>query len=323
MEIKPIKIFAAFFAIYFIWGTTFLGIRFAVETIPPFLMIGTRFVLAGILLYSLSRIRNYEKPTLSEWKKAIVVGTMMIFIGYAGLAWSEQYINSGLAALIIATIPIWMIIIDWFIFKGKKPGKMTLGGITLGLLGVSIITNVDKNSFISTSIAPALGMISCIVLLICSFTWALASLYIKRIKIGTSLLTFTGMQMIVGGIELLLLSVISGELKFLSFEMITFKSYISLFYLITFGTLIAHSAYYWLLRMSTTTKVSTYAFFNPLIAVLLGWILADEVIDMKFIFGMSAILIAIILIINPLSKIKLSEKIMSMITRFKVKTTIL
>ena len=323
MEIKPIKIFAAFFAIYFIWGTTFLAIRFAVETIPPFLMIGARFVLAGLLLYSLSRIRNYEKPTLSEWKKAIVVGTMMIFIGYAGLAWSEQYINSGIAALIIATIPIWMIIIDWFILKGKKPGKLTLSGIVLGLLGVSIITNVDKNSFISTSITPALGMISCFVLLICSFTWALASLYIKRIKIGTSLLTFTGMQMVVGGIELLLLSMISGEFNLLSIKLITFKSFISLLYLITFGTLIAHSAYYWLLRVGTTTKVSTYAFFNPLIAVLLGWVLADEVIDMKFIFGMSAILIAILLIINPLRHVKLLEKLKNFRMEFKTKTTIL
>ena len=323
MEIKPIKIFAAFFAIYFIWGTTFLAIRFAVETIPPFLMIGARFVLAGLLLYSLSRIRNYEKPTLSEWKKAIVVGTMMIFIGYAGLAWSEQYINSGLAALIIATIPIWMIIIDWFILKGKKPGKLTLSGIVLGLLGVSIITNVDKNSFISTSITPALGMISCFVLLICSFTWALASLYIKRIKIGTSLLTFTGMQMIVGGIELLLLSMISGEFNLLSIKLITFKSFVSLLYLITFGTLIAHSAYYWLLRVGTTTKVSTYAFFNPLIAVLLGWVLADEVIDMKFIFGMSAILIAILLIINPFRHVKLQEKLKNVRVGYKTKTTIL
>ena len=307
MQIKSLKIFGAFFAIYFIWGTTFLAIRFAVDTIPPFLMMGTRFSLAGSLLFIISSIRNYQRPSLLDIKKAAITGTFMVFLGYSTLSWAQQYINSGLAALMLATIPIWMVLIDWLVLKGSRPSLPTIIGIIVGFIGVAIITRVDEKSFIKLSVTPELALITCLITIFSALVFAIGSLYVKNVTIKISLLSFIGLQMILGGIALIILGIVSGEVTQDLFENITLNSGLSLFYLIIVGTTIAHSSYFWLLKVSTPAKVSTYAFFNPIVAIFVGWIIAGENIDGKLILGMITILIAILLVIRPLGKVKVFE----------------
>lgn len=319
METKNIKIVGAFFAIYFIWGTTFLATRFAIESIPPFLMAGSRFTLSGILLYGLSSFRNYKRPKFSVIKRATLTGMLMIFFGYATLSWSQQYITSGLAALIIATISIWMVLIDWLILKGARPNKMTLIGIVLGLFGLALLIKADESTFFDSPISPEIAVISCLAPLLAAVAFAAGSLYIKRLDTLVSLASFISLQMIIGGIALILFGILSGELSYLSPDEITLKSFFSLSYLILFGTLIAHSAYFWLLKVRDPLKVSTYAFFNPIIAVILGWILAGEIISLKLFIGMSTIFIAILLIIRPIKQKRIDEILVNFGKKLKIK----
>jgi drug/metabolite transporter (DMT)-like permease len=307
MEAKNIRITGAFFAIYFIWGTTFLSTRFALESIPPFLMAGSRFTLSGILLYGLSSLHNYKRPSFLVFKRALLTGILMIFFGYASLSWSQQYIASGLAALIIATISIWIALIDWLILKGTRPKKTTLVGIALGLIGLALFIKPDKSAFLNSSISPGISVISCLAPLLTALAFASGSLYIKRLDIDVSLASFISLQMIIGGIALILLGIVSGELNSFSLKEITLRSFFSLSYLILFGTLIAHSAYFWLLKVNDPVKVSTYAFFNPIIAVFVGGVLAGEIFNLKLCIGMSSILVGILLIIRPIKQKRIKE----------------
>ena len=285
-ESQKIKIIAAFGIIYFVWGTTYLAIRLAINTIPPFLMAGIRFTLAGILLYGWSYWRFDKKPGLSDWGKAAIPGILMFVGGNGVLTWSETFIPSGLAALIIATVSIWMVVLDWLFFSRKRPDKLTLSGIAIGVAGVALLTGVGDEVLINGGSI----IVGILVLTLASMSWAAGSLVSRNIKSTASLQFTISMQILIGGLALILIGSAKGEWPQVSLQTISLQSILALSYLILLGTLLAYSAYLWLLRVSTPAKVSTYAFFNPLIAVFLGWLLLDEPLTLETIVGAILIL---------------------------------
>jgi len=294
-----LKKIAAFAVIYLVWGTTYLAIRLAIETIPPFLMAGMRFTIAGILFYSWCYWRFDQKPQLTDWYKAAIPGILMFVLGNGTLTWSEQFIPSGLAALIIATLPIWMVFIDWLFARGKHPDKLTIVGICLGICGVFLLSGVDDVVLISPGKHGGSVVLGILMLTFAAISWAGGSIYARNSQSSVALQFTISMQILVGGLVLILIGSIQGEWLQLNIHSISLLSIFSMSYLIFFGTLLAFSTYIWLLRVSTPAKVGTYAFFNPLIAVFLGWILIDEVLTSQTFLGAGCILIALLLVNQP------------------------
>jgi drug/metabolite transporter (DMT)-like permease len=298
-ELVDIKKIAAFIVIYFVWGSTYLAIRLAIETVPPFIMMGTRFFIAGIIIYSWCYYRSKIKPDKTDWKRACVTGLFMIFCGYACLVWAQQYISSGLAAVLVATLPIWMVILDWIQTKNGHPNKFTLIGICIGITGVALLYGIDKEVLIRPARFDGLVILSSVAITVGSIMWAAGSIYIKGIKTSISVIYFAGLQLLIGGFLLIIFGLLQGEWQLISFVKISLLSIISLCYLIVMGSLVAYSSYIWLLKVSTPTKVGTYAFFNPLIAVILGCILLNEPITIRMAIGSFFILISIFFITQP------------------------
>lgn len=284
------KIIAAFAAVYIFWGGTYLAIRFAVESIPPFLMAGTRLVIAGGGLYLWLRLRGEQKPTFSHWKSATIVGFLLLLMGNGGVSWSEQFVPSGVAALIIAITPCWFVVFEW-LTRGVKPTKTIIGGLILGTAGIILL--IDPVNLVGGDHVDLLGAS---VLMIATISWAWGSLFSRHADMPSSPLLGTAMEMLSGGILLLFLGMVTGELGRLDLSAITGTSLLSLSYLVIFGSLIAFSSYIWLLKVVRPSLVSTYAYVNPVIAVMLGWVLAGEALGGRILFATAIIVAAVALI---------------------------
>lgn len=273
--------------VYLVWGSTYLAIRFAVVTIPPFLMAGTRFVVAGGILYGWRRATGFPRPTAAQWRAAAVVGGLMLMVGNGGVTWAEQWVESGTTALMVASVPLWMVLLDWARPGGSPPAPSVWAGIVVGLLGVALL-------FGGPDLDPrhALGWVA---LVVASIAWAGGSLYSRSAVLPAPLLA-TGMQMLAGGGMLLLVGVATGELEALDPTAVTLKSVVSLGYLVVAGSLLGYSAYVWLLRVTTPAVASTYAFVNPVVAVFLGWLLAGERITLRIILASAVIVSGVALI---------------------------
>ena len=280
----------AFAAIYLIWGSTYLAIRFAIETLPPFSMAAARFTVAGGILYVIARPRT-ERPTRLNWVSAGVVGTLLLAGGNGGVVWAEQWVPSGLAALIIATVPLWMVLFDWLFAGGPRPSKMLLVGLVWGLCGVGLLMSSTELGAQSRE-----ALLGGLVVLGASVSWAAGSIYARKARLPRSPFLSTAMQMIMGGLVLSLMAAIAGEGGQLQLSTFSTKSILALVYLIVFGALIAFTAYIWLLGVSTAARVSTYAYVNPAVAVLLGWLLASERLDARAALAVLIILSAVALV---------------------------
>jgi drug/metabolite transporter (DMT)-like permease len=291
-----LKVFAAFSAIYIIWGSTYLAMRYMVETIPPLLSVGIRFTIAGLILSVWFYLRTKKKPGPEDLKGAAVLGVLMIFIGYSTLAWAQQFIPSGLAASVVASISIWMVLLDWKIFGNKKPDKVTVTGLLMGIIGVALLTILKEDVLINKNISGGSVLVGVGIITLATFVWAYGSLYSRKIKNTIPLSFLVGLQMIFGGILLIVVGSILGEWSSFNMSRISFLSIGSLLYLILAGTVIAHSAFYWLLRVKSPALVGTYAFFNPTIALLLGVLLAGEMLTPVMILGAGLILSSIFII---------------------------
>jgi drug/metabolite transporter (DMT)-like permease len=278
-------ILAALAAVYIIWGSTYLAIRFAVETLPPFLMAAVRFLVAGGILYGWRRARGFPRPTGSQWRAATVVGALMLLGGNGGVVWAEQWIESGTAALIVATVPLWMVLLDWLRPGGRMPRPLVWAGISVGLVGVGVLFGAPEAAAEHGSRYTA----GWIVLVLASVSWAIGSLYSRTAVLPAPLLA-TGMQMLAGGALLLVMAVVTGELRALDPAAFSTRSLLALGYLIVFGALVGYSAYVWLLRVTTPAVASTYAYVNPVVAVLLGWWLAAEALTPR-IMAASAVIV--------------------------------
>ncbi len=294
----------AFAIIYLVWGSTYMAIRLAIDTIPPFLMAGSRFTIAGLLFLLWCYWRFEKRPTIQDWAHAAVPGILLFVCGNGSLTWAEQYIPSGLAALIIATLSLWMVLLEWLIYKGKRPDLFTIAGIILGLGGVALLSTVGEEVLLPSSGDGVTVTFGIIVLALAAASWAAGSLYSRHVRSDIPIQFTISMQILVGGIVLLIVATIQNEWAEFSFEKITLVSHLAMVYMVFIGSLLAYSAYVWLMRVSTPAKVGTYAFFNPLVAVLLGWLLLDEPLTIQTLIAAGCILISILLVNRSIFRIK-------------------
>jgi drug/metabolite transporter (DMT)-like permease len=286
------KILLAFLAIYIIWGSTYLFIRFGVETLPPLMMAGARFLVAGSLLYGWNRRHGLPRPTKSQWHSATIIGALLLLVGNGGVTWAEQMIPSGVTALLISTSPIWFVVLDWIWFGAARPTGKVVAGLALGLSGIVWLIGPDK--ILHGGGFPLAGIL---VLMLATISWAAGSLYSRRASLPASPFMATAMEMICGGALLLLASAVTGEPWRLDPATVTLKSLFAVGYLTLFGSLIGFTAYVWLLRVVSPARVSTYAFVNPVIAVFLGWTLGGEELTARMGLAALGIVGGVVLIV--------------------------
>ena len=286
----PWKVVAAFAAIYVIWGSTYLAIRFAVETMPPFSMGALRFLVAGGVVYAAARTRA-PRPTPRHWFSAAIAGALLLGGGNGGVVWAVQWVPSGLAALIVATVPLWMVLLDWLFGTGRRPTGALLMGLLWGLFGVGLLVSSNHVGAQSRE-----GLLGGLALCFASLSWAAGSIYVKEARLPDSPWLATGMEMLAGGVVLALIAAVAGEGVRFHPSDFSLKSILALVYLIVFGALIAFTAYIWLLGVTTPARVSTYAYVNPAVAVILGWLLAEERLDARAALAMIIILSAVVVV---------------------------
>jgi drug/metabolite transporter (DMT)-like permease len=287
-----IRIWGSLLAVYLFWGANFLAIRFAVESIPPFLMSGMRFLVAGGLLYIWLRSRGTPAPNKKSWLATSIVGVLMLTGGNGSVSWASQWMPSGVTALIVGSIPIWMILIDALYPSLPRPRLGTFIGVGVGFLGISVLF---APSFTSKSQA-VVDLAGGFVLLFGSLLWSIGSIYDREAHLPISSLMGASMTMLCGGVGLLLLGTLSGEWSQFNLDVISQRSILGLFYQIAFGSLIGFVAYTWLLHAAPTALVSTYAYVVPLIAILLGNYLAQEAITPQILISAGMIIGALILV---------------------------
>lgn len=289
---RRIKIWLALFTVYVIWGSTYLAIRFAVETIPPFLMAATRFLVAGSILYAWRRSRGDVRPVRVEWVSAAIVGILLLVAGNGSVVWAEQYVPSGITALIVGTAPLFMVLVDAIRPGGQHPDWKTMVGVLIGFAGIVIL--IDPRGLAGNP--DRYFVIGIVVLFLATFFWALGSLYNRNARLPASALLGTGMEMLVGGGILLSISTLLGEWGRLDLSAISLRSWLGLVYLIIFGAMFGFVAFTWLLRVAPTPLVSTYAYVNPLIAIFLGAWLGQEVLTLRILMAAVVIVAAVFLI---------------------------
>lgn len=287
------KVILAFAAVYIIWGSTYLAIRYAIETLPPFLMAGARFSLAGAIIFTWARFHGDTGGwSWSHWRRALVIGALLLLCGNGGVTWAEKYIPSGLAALLVASEPVWVVVLNWAITR-KRPSAKVLLGVLIGLAGVALLVGGD---FTHGGEVSAMNLIGTAVVLLAGVAWAAGSVYGNRRPIKASTSLASGMQMMAGGGLLLLLGLIVGDFNRLNLAAASWVSVTAFFYLVIFGALVAFTAYGWLLRNVSTARAATYAYVNPAVAVFLGWLLANEPLTWRMLLAAAIIVASVMLI---------------------------
>ena len=295
---QRLKLLVAFFLIYFIWGSTYLAIRYAIETMPPFLMAGTRFLVAGCLMYGFLRLRGAASPSLEQWRKLSIVGVFMFLGGNGFVVWAEQYITSGLAALLVALLPLWLMLFDWLWANGPRPNGTALCGIALGIAGTVLL--LDPGSIAGSEI----HLPGALMVLLASVCWAIGSIYSKTFRHPGSIFMSAACQMIGGGLALLFTAWLLDETADFAWREVSAVSLAGFFYLMVFGSMIAISAYVWLLQNASAASISTYAFVNPAVAIFLGWLIGGESITAHILAGAGVILAGVVLVIRASAQLK-------------------
>jgi drug/metabolite transporter (DMT)-like permease len=262
------QIVVAFALVYVVWGSTYLTIHIAIETIPAFLMAGTRFILAGLLLYAIARRPGTprERLTLAHWRSATIIGFCLLLFGNGGVSWGEQYLPSGLVALIVATVPLWMALFAPA-FGGRRINRTAFAGVGIGLVGIVLLVRPGGSGA---------GHWQTLVVLLAPLLWAAGSLYARNAPAPKQALTAIAMEMIVGGMMLIVAGVATGEVGHVHLDHVSLASFASFIYLVLVGALVGYVAYIWLLHHVSATAASTYAFVNPVVAVGLGAIVLGE-----------------------------------------------
>ena len=285
------QIIAAFASIYIIWGSTYLAIRYAIQTIPPFLMGGVRFLVSGALLYIWARYRGALRPTRLHWRNAIIAGAFLLLGGNGAVIWAEQFVPSGLTALLVSILPFWLVIIEWLRPPRKRPSGAVLAGLVLGFVGIIVLVgpgNVGGHG----DVRP----LGALVLILGSLAWAIGSFWSRDAKLPDSGLLTTGMEMLGGGMLLLIVGVVSGELSHFDVHRVSRASAVGLAYLVTFGSLLGFTSYIWLLDKVSAARLGTYAYVNPIVAVLLGWAIAGETLSVRTAVAAAIVICAVALI---------------------------
>jgi drug/metabolite transporter (DMT)-like permease len=283
------QIVLGFAAIYLIWGSTYLGIRYAVETIPPLLMMGVRHFVAGVVVYAWVRRRGTPAPHLKQWGYAAIAGVFLFLGGHGVLAWAEQKVPSGLAALLCATLPLWTVLLSRLDGSERKLGVRAWAGLFLGFAGVALLIGPSV-------LGRHLDLLAAGAVLSSALLWAVGTSYTRAVRMPASTALSAAMQMVSGGAMLLIAGLLAGEAARVHVASITARSVISLAYLIVFGSIIAFTVYIWLLTVSSPSRLSTYAYVNPVVAVLLGWAAAGEALGVRTLAATAIILAGVALV---------------------------
>ncbi|MDQ2658986.1 MAG: EamA family transporter [Verrucomicrobiota bacterium] len=290
-----LALIAAFAAVYVIWGSTYLGIRFAIESIPPLLMAGTRYLSAGLILYALARWQGAPRPAPTSWRPAAIIGALLLLGGNGGVTVAEQYVDSGLAAVVIATVPIYIALLGWISGSAPRPTPIIWLGLAGGFAGVGILL-APALTLGATAHPHALAGI--LLLLFSAFAWSAGSLYSRRAKSAPSPFLASGQQMICGGGLVLLVALARGEWQKFDPQRVTLLSLGAWIYLVLIGAIVGFSAYIWLLRHCDPAKVATYAYVNPIVAVFLGAVFAGEKLTARTVVAATLIIGSVALVIT-------------------------
>ena len=291
------KILLAFAIIYFVWGSTYLAIRVGVREVPPFLLAGMRFTAAGILLYGWLRLAGTKPPTRREWMAATFLGALIFLFDYGCLFWAEQRVPSGIAAVVLATIPVFITLLEIIFLRTQRLTLRLALALVVGLCGVAVLMN---RSF-------ALGEIpvdraGALALLLAAFTWSVATILTRRLPLPASKPMSAAAQMLSGGIQLFILAALTGEFSGFHAQAVSRNAWLSLIYLITAGSIVGFTAYIWLLHYESPTKVGTYAYVNPLVAVAVGYFFGKETVGPRTLLGTFLILISVVAITTTPTK---------------------
>lgn len=294
---NPALVITAFAAIYLIWGSTYLAILFGLKTMPPFLMSGIRFATAGAILLAW-RLARGERPTLRPTLQNAFAGVLMLFGGTGAVVWVEQHITSGMAAIIVASMPFWFVLLDYRQWAYNFSQKLILGGILIGFAGILTLFGSGTGNFSEQTVSAIMVLLAGCIL------WAGGSLYLKYTPNTQSTMLNAGIQMLAAGIFSTVVGWATGEPGRFSFAAVSAESWLGLGYLITFGSLVGYLSYVWLLSVRPVVQVGTYAYINPVVAVLLGSLIAGEAFSTRQMLALAVILGGVLLINLP--KYKLS-----------------
>jgi drug/metabolite transporter (DMT)-like permease len=288
-----IVLLASFAIVYIVWGSTFYAIRIGIESIPPFLLAGLRHLAAGLVFYPIFRVVTREKPTPEQWRTTFITGCLLLAAGNGTVSWAEKTVPSGIAALLVATVSLWMVLVDWLRPGGVRPVPRVIAGFLLGFAGMALLIG-PKHFGDTTRIDP----VAAFALIGASLAWATGSIYSRHHPLPRSPLLGTGMQMLCGGTALCLFAVAIGETRDFHFANVTLRSWLALAYLFAFGSALGFSAYVYMLKHSAAARVATYAFVNPVVALFLGWFLASEPLSLRTFLASGIILTAVLLVIS-------------------------
>lgn len=290
---KVIRVFA-YGAIYFLWGASFLAIRVIVAVVPPLLAAGVRFFIAGLILFLWAALRGRSLPNRLEWRSAVLLGVGMFACNYGPLFWAEQRIASGIAAIVSALIPVWIAAFEWLRSMGRVPRSLVIGTIS-GLGGVAALSLTPGRVSGTIEMAPLAA------LLFGTIAWAAGTIWSQRLPLPASKPMAASIQMLIGGLALTLVSLAAGDLDHFSFSRIDGRVAFSMAYLIFGASIVAFTAYVWLLGHDQPTRVASYAYVNPVMAVLLGWLLGGESLSIQVILGMTLVLVGVIRVLKSRS----------------------
>ena len=293
----PWKILLAFAIIYFVWGSTYLAIRVGVHEVPPFLLAAMRFLVSGLVLYGWMRLKGTPPPSPRQWAGATALGALIFLVDYGCLFWAEQRVPSGIAAVVLATIPVFITLLEITFLRTQRLTVRLGLALLAGLCGVAILT-LNSFSFGGVPINRA----GALALLVASFTWSVATILTRRIQLPASKPMSAAAQMIAGGTQLLILAILSGELVGFRVQTVSWNAWFSLIYLIIAGSIAGFTAYIWLLHYESPTKVGTYAYVNPVVAVALGYFVGGEAVGLRTLMGALLIIISVIAITTTPAK---------------------
>jgi drug/metabolite transporter (DMT)-like permease len=295
---RPAALLAGFATLYLVWGSTYLGIKLAVETLPPFLMASARFLLAGLVLYIVARARGTPAPTWRQWGWAVLTGALLLLGGNGLVTWGQQTVPSGRAALIVATTPLWMVVLGWLFYRGERPRLRVWLGLAVGFAGAALLIKPPAEG------APAGSMLGSLALALAPVCWALGSLHTKATRPVDDTLLISAVQMLAGGALMLGTGSLLGEWPVLLTRPVSTTSVAAFAYLTVVGGLVGFSTYAWLLRHASPPAVSTYAYVNPLVAVLLGWLAVGESVDARVLAAAVLVVGAVVLITWPRRQVR-------------------
>jgi drug/metabolite transporter (DMT)-like permease len=289
-EVSRWRLIAAYAAVYVLWGSSYLGIQIAIETLPPLFSAGLRYAVAGLAIMIWVRGRGMPMPNKAEWRIGLISGVLMFVVNSGGIVWATQFVASGMVALLNSTTALWMVLIDWLIYHSTRPNRMIFLGLLLGLIGMVMLSGPDQANPAGIYL-PAL-----LILIIAPGAWALGSLLIRRSRVTLDPIRTSAIQLTTGGLLLSLVGIFNGELVGFQWDTVSLRSVLAIVYLAIASSIIAYGSFVWLMRVDTPARVATYGFVNPVVALFLGVVLAGEPLTAQTMLAAAVILAGVIII---------------------------